>query len=122
MLTRKVNKGSKLGERVDLEINIVQHEISLIVLLEIVKLLGFGLVRKRSDKDAYRLRVTSLKNINKFIKLLDKTTFLGAKALDYVDFKKGLELINNKKHLTPKGLVSVKEISNNMNSKRTKYT
>lgn len=119
--TRKVTKGSRLGERVDIEINIVQHEISLIVLLQIVKLLGFGSIKKKSDKDAYRLRITSLLNVNKFIKLLDESVFLGAKALDYADFKKGINLINKKEHLTSGGLKKIKEISSNMNSKRIKF-
>jgi hypothetical protein len=78
-------------------------------------------VTKKTDKDAYRLRISSLKNINNFIKLMDVTSFLGSKALDFKDFKKGINLINNKEHLTLIGLNKIKTISNGMNSKRTKF-
>lgn len=118
--TRKV-KDRKLKERVDIEISITQHEISLTVLEKIVKFLGFGSIGRKKDKNAYRVRITSLKNINNFIKLLDETSFSGSKALDYRDFKVGIDLINNKEHLTLKGLKKIKKISNQMNTKRTKF-
>lgn len=118
--TRKV-KDTKLKERVDIEITITQHEISLIVLEQIIKVLGFGSIGKKKDKNAYRVRITSLKNINNFIELLNEATFLGSKALDYREFKKGIKLMNNKEHLTLKGLKEIKKISNQMNTKRTKF-
>jgi len=42
----------------------------------------------------------------------------GTKALDFADFKRAAELIENKAHLTPEGLEEIRKIKMGMNSKR----
>jgi hypothetical protein len=113
--------GYKLGERCTLEINIIQHEISLIVLEHIVKFLGVGSIYKKHKQPAYCYRITSLKSINEFISKFNNAQLLGAKALDYMDFCKGVEMVNLGKHFTVEGLKDLKFLSWGMNSKRTKF-
>jgi hypothetical protein len=86
---------------------------------KIVDFLGFGSLGFSHNNTVCRLRVTSLSNINKFISLIKDSGFLGAKALDYADFCKGINLINNKTHLTKEGITIIKGLTANMNSSRT---
>ena len=118
-----IRKDAKLilGERCSTEISITQHSISLIVLERINSFLGYGSVKPKSDKPAYRFRISSLANVNSFINLFKEAQFLGAKALDYADFCKGVEIINSGKHLTQAGLESIRLLSKGMNSNRTKF-
>ena len=46
---------------------------------------------------------------------------MGAKALDYADFCKGIEIINSKEHLTQEGLNKFNTLLQHMNSKRTNF-
>ena len=111
----------KLGERVKLYIQITQHTNSLIVLNKIQEFFGFGQVYPRKDTLAADYKITSITNINKFIELFKPAKLLGAKALDYADFCKGINLINEKLHLTRSGLNKIKTIIKGMNSTRTKF-
>jgi LAGLIDADG endonuclease len=90
-----------LGERSSLEINIVQHKISLISLIALqhaAGLLSCGAVKSKGD-----------------------IPFRDAKQLDYADFCKVVDLINSKAHLTRAGLDAIKGVSAGMNSNRTDF-
>lgn len=111
----------KLKEQCSPKISISQHNRSILVLNAIIVFLGMGKLINKSNENASDLVIYNLSDINKFIELFSEAQLLGAKALDYADFIKGIELINTKQHLTRKGLNSLKGISNNMNLKRTKF-
>lgn len=103
-------------------ISISQDGISLITLEHIVTFLGVGKVgRDSSNRTTYLYYISSVKNINHFINKIEGAKFLGAKALDYVDFCKGFEMICRKEHLTQEGLNELKTLSSQMNTKRTKF-
>lgn len=112
-----------LGERVSLEINIVQHEISLKALQRAAEVLSCGQIKPKTGKAAYRWRVAGIKDINQVVAAFtdNGVRFLGAKALDYADFCKALSLINSKDHLTREGLTIIKSLSAGMNSTRTDF-
>jgi hypothetical protein len=110
-----------LGERCSIEISITQNSISLIVLERIQSFLGYGSVKAKSDKPAHRFRFTSLANANNFISLFKEAQLLGAKALDYADFCKAVDIINSGKHLTAAGLKAIRSLSKGMNSNRTNF-
>jgi hypothetical protein len=59
--------------------------------------------------------------INKIIPFFDKYNILGVKNKDYLDFKKVLELMKNKEHLTSEGINIIFKIINNMNKGRDIY-
>jgi len=73
-----------------------------------------------SDRDnTVELQVRDFKTLkHTLVPFLDKYTLIGAKALDYNDFKTILELMDNKAHLTKQGLEEIREIKNGMNTKR----
>jgi len=63
--------------------------------------------------------VTDFKDIfEKIIPLFDKYAIRGVKSLDYIDFKKVALLINDKKHLSEKGLSDIQSLKLNMNKGR----
>jgi hypothetical protein len=111
-----------LGASCDVIISISQDEVSLVTLENIVTFLGIGKIRKdSSNRTIYVYFLGSLKDINIFINKFKEVKLLGAKALDYADFCKGIEIINNKEHLTREGLNKLEALSQNMNSKRTNF-
>lgn len=101
-------------------ISITQDIISKIVLDEIVKLIGCGKVYAQK-KETFAVRLTSIVNINKYIELMKETQLLGAKALDYADFCKGIDIVNKGEHLTAEGFAAYKALSAGMSSKRTNF-
>lgn len=48
----------------------------------------------------------------------DKYSIYGAKLLDYQSFRKCIEIIKNKEHLTENGAEKIKKLVSNMNRKR----
>ena len=54
----------------------------------------------------------------KFIPFFDLYPLNNIKSQDFLDFKKVINLINNKEHLTESRLLLIKEIKNNMNLRR----
>jgi hypothetical protein len=108
----------KISETCCGEISIVQHNNSLLLLKEIVKFLGVGKIYHRKSQEVSVIRISNLKDINLFKSKLAQTQILGSKALDYADFVKGINLINNKEHLTHEGIMELKKLSQGMNKNR----
>lgn len=99
---------------------ITQHANSLSLLNAICAFLGVGKVYLGS-KSVYTFRIFNLAGVNAFISKFNEATMLGAKALDYTDFCKGIAIINTKEHLTKNGLALFIKIASGMNSKRTYF-
>lgn len=73
----------------------------------------------RIESSMIRLRVSKFSDItDKIIPLLDKHSVEGIKYSDYLDFKRGAELIKSKAHLTPEGLAKIRTIKEGMNKGR----
>ena len=108
----------KISETCCGEIVMTQHNISLLLLIEIVKFLGVGKIYHRKSQEVSFIKIAKLKDINLFISKLAQTQILGSKALDYADFVRGINLINNKAHLTNEGLTELKKLSQGMNKNR----
>lgn len=105
---------------VSADIWITQNNNSLIVLEQIIKFLGIGIIYNRKGKsiNASDIKISNIKSINVFIENFNPSMFEGAKALDYLDFCNAVHLINNKNHLTKEGLNKVIKIKSGMNSNR----
>lgn len=54
----------------------------------------------------------------KIIPFFDQYHILGDKSKDYADFKRALELITKKAHLTAQGLDEIRKIKGEMNTNR----
>ena len=120
----RIRRGNKyaLGASCEPIITISQDEVSLETLENIVTLLGIGKIRKdHGIRTTFVFSLGSIKNINLFIEKFKETNLLGAKALDYVDFCKGIEIINRKEHLTQEGFSKFESLSQNMNQNRTNF-
>jgi len=115
------NSESSIGERVIIKIQITQHNNSIIVLNHIIEFLKIGKIIKDPRHNVSSFVIISLADINKFINIFKETKLYGAKALDYIDFCKGIQIMNNKEHLNREGLNIIKLLSSNMNSNRTKF-
>lgn len=78
-----------------------------------------GIFKNRKNQPCVEIIVTRLSDIKKIIiPLLQEYPLQGAKLLDYQDFVKVAELMQNKTHLTQDGLDQVKKIKNGMNKNR----
>jgi hypothetical protein len=102
-------------------IRITQNNVSLSLLQHIISFLGFGNIYTRKLGDASDIVVSNLNSINIFISKLNQCEFLGAKALDYKDFCRAIDLFNNKSHLTAAGFKALKQIKAGMNNGRTNF-
>jgi hypothetical protein len=99
---------------------ITQHSKSLIVMLAIKEFFGVGTVANAA-KELVTYKIFNLQGVNTFINKFNEAQLLGAKALDYQDFCKGINIINNKEHINNKGFNKFNYLANNMNSKRNKF-
>lgn len=108
----------KVSENCCGEIIITQHNISLLLLKQIVTFLGVGKIYHRKSQEVSIIKISNIKDINLFINKLAQTKILGSKALDYADFVRGINLINNKAHLTNEGFIEFKKLSQGMNKNR----
>lgn len=114
------SKVHSLKKRVSPKITITQNNTSLAVLKYIRDNLGIGSVYNHDAEGlASRVMIYSREDINIFRNKFKNTQLYGAKALDYNDFCRGVDLINEKAHLTSNGLNQIIEISKNMNTRRT---
>jgi hypothetical protein len=121
-LTVSKEKSRKLGEACGYYISITQNEISKIVLDYIAEFLGYGKVYYQA-KGVYVYKINSKVYINDFINKFEEAgaKIQGAKALDYIDFCKGINIVNNKTHLTREGLEDFRALTKGMNSTRTYF-
>jgi hypothetical protein len=85
------------------------------------------ILRRRISGNVYKSRESFVYRVEKFSDILNiiipffnKYQIQGVKHLDYIDFVKTAELIENKAHLTKEGLDKIKEIKNGINKGRTR--
>ena len=110
------NKVSKLGWRVQLKFKIGLHtkDLNLLSLLQ-QYLGGIGSIHLARNRDIVSYSIDSIEDLNNLIFHLDKYPLLTKKAADFILFKKVVELVNNKAHLTVKGLKKIVNIKASMN-------
>jgi hypothetical protein len=105
---------------VSLEFRVTQNERDKELLNSLISFFGCGKVTKKGGKyPAWEYRCRVFKDINQIIRVFFQThKILGLKSLDYQDWSRAAEIIENKGHLTPEGLAQLKEIKSGMNSAR----
>ena len=115
------NSKTKIGHWVGLRFTITQHEREKILLEFLMKYLKSGKLSKRTSGPVYDLRINKFSDIQDIIiPFFEKHPIQGIKHLDYLDFCKIAELINNKKHLTNEGLDEIRKIKSRTNTNRNK--
>ena len=102
-----------------LKFHIVQHSRDIELIKLLISSVGCGRIELALEQSAVYFVVTNFKDISeKIIPLFDKYPIQGVKALNYSDFKKIVNLIQNKEHLTEEGLLKIQSIKSNMNIAR----
>ncbi len=85
----------------------------------IVNLLGCGIYYPSSNRDSGKFVVRKFSdNLEKVIPFFNKYKIEGIKALDFSDFCKLADIINQKGHLTVDGLEEILKIKAGMNRGR----
>lgn len=111
--------GHKLKERAKLKFTIAQHSRDESLISSLVEYLDCGVINKGSAAVYYI--VTKLSDIHeKIVPFFDKYPIRGAKAKDYADFCRAVEIMKKNGHLTLKGLDQIREIKAGMNRGRGK--
>lgn len=108
---------------VSFEMKITQHWHSADLLFIIKDFIGCGsvVIDNRKEK-TLKYHVTNLIDIKEsLIPLLEKNPLLTSKRLDYLDFKKVVNMVDNKVHLTSEGENLLIEIKKSINKGRS-YT
>jgi hypothetical protein len=102
---------SKTGFTARLRFTINQHSRDILLTKSFIQYLNCGRVSEDSIRSIVRFEVTKLSDIiDKIIPLFEKSPLKSSKALNYADFCKVAELMQNKAHLTEEGLNQIKMI------------
>ena len=111
------SKTHSLGQRVILVFSIVQHVRDVNLMKRLKEFLNCGNLYKK--RETFQLMVTKLEDIvTIIIPFFKKYPIRGVKGLEFADFCKVAELMNNKKHLTEEGLEQIRQIKAGMNTGR----
>ncbi len=126
------NKNYRLGINFSpyFQISLVETDVN--ALIKIKNHLGFGTIQKqylkrirgKNHQDAYRLYVIGLNNCLKLKERLIKLKWYAKKEKDFKKWCKFLEIMENKQHLTKRGIIKVLKLRDLMNvraSRRKEY-
>ena len=86
------------------------------VFLDLIKDKFGGNIGYRKSQDTFYYSSTSFGSAKKVIKYLDKYHMLSSKYINFLRWRKVYQLIQEKKHLTPKGQARIIKIKYSMNS------
>lgn len=112
------NKTMKLGYQVSLEFSITQHIRDEELMTKFIDFFGCGYVINDTPmKVQYRIRDRQDLS-GKLFPFLDQNLLMTVKSLDYLDFKLVHSMLEDKLHLTQKGLDDIRAIQAGMNLKR----
>jgi hypothetical protein len=109
----------KLGYGIILQIIFTQHSRDEVLFNNIKKVLGCGFIIKYPKRNAIVSKISKFEDTYKImIPMFIKHKIEGIKSLDFQDFCLAAELVNNKAHLTLKGLEKIIKIKSRMNRSR----
>ena len=110
---------------VDSSLEIAQNNHDVAVLIAIQKFFGSGYIKPKYDftnlqecKNSRSVNRFVLRNTKIIINFLEEFPLITRKQLDYMDWKKIVELKKSNIHKTEEGLILIKQISQSMNSRR----
>ena len=114
-----INSKTKVGKQVILIFSVTQHSRDAALLQLFCEFLDCGTYYPSSTRKEGNYTVTKFSDIEqKIIPFFLKYPIHGIKALDFSDFSKIGSLIQEKEHLTEKGLAKITLIKSGMNTKR----
>ncbi|KAG0122972.1 putative homing endonuclease [Tuber indicum] len=111
---------SKLGMAVQLVFVVTQHIRDKELIEGLKEYLNCGKFSVRKGNEACDYKVTSLADINeKIVPFFLKFPLTGTKSLNFKDFLKVVNIMNEKGHLTASGLKTIENIKVGMNTGRS---
>lgn len=122
----RIRRGYKIGVQVSHEFAVTQGESSLDSLKKMKKFFGVGNLfpNQRHDnhkENLYRFVVRKREDLNNIIiPFFKKYPLKTSKNKNFRLFVKCLQKINEKDHLTKKGMIEIVKLSEQMNSKKSK--
>ena len=108
------HKRFKHGYSLGVSFKIHLHSRDLALLEKIKSYFGVGNIYKLK-KGSIQYQITSINELKVIIDHFDKYPLVTSKWADYLLFKQGVELIQNKEHLTQEGLIKFLAIKASMN-------
>lgn len=106
----------KVGYQIRLEFEIAQHIRDELLMESFTSFFNCGIISRYSE-DMVKFRCTKFSDISeKIIPFFKEYLPEGIKTLDFQDFCKVAELLENKAHLTEEGLNQIRAIKAGMNS------
>jgi hypothetical protein len=109
----------KLGINIRLSFTINQHSRDGELIEGLVKYFGYGKYYTSLSLNKVEFRVSRKTEIAKIIQFFDKYPLVGAKLVDYADFKRAADIIKNKVHLTEQDIKEIIKIKAGMNKGRS---
>jgi hypothetical protein len=113
-----INKHSEMtsGFQVLPEFTVVQHQRDIQLLHALKEFFGCGVVRtNHAERMAYRVR--SLDHLNeRIVPFFEKHSLKSKKRVDFVKFRKVLQLMTMGEHLKSDGIEKIREIASTMNT------
>jgi len=88
-------------------------------ILDLIKNHLGGNVGHRKSQDTYYYGSTSFGSARNVIKYFDHFHLLSSKYINYLKWRKVYILIQNRDHLTDKGIIKIRNIKNTMNNLNT---
>ena len=126
---KTIDSRGKPYQRCDSSLEIAQNSHDVIILLAIKKFFGGGYIKPKYNicdiiecKNSRSVNRYIFRDTKAIINFVDNYPMLNRKHLDYLDWKKIVELKNNGSHNTIEGLELMKKIISNMNSTRNPDT
>ena len=107
----------RLGFQTILTFKLTQHIRDKELMENFISYLNCGSVYTYLEEAQYMV-INTEDLVEKIIPFFDKYKILGVKNLDYQNFKKVIELVKNKEHLTTEGLDKILELKESMNKGR----
>jgi len=115
----KSNTALRAGKTIRLMFTITQHNKDKELIASLIDFLGCGNVYTYLSNPTVDYKISNINDLTEIlIPIFDKYPILGAKNLDYQDFKKAAVLIKKSEHLTEEGMNSILKIKENMNKGR----
>ena len=98
------------------EFAVVQHQRDIQLLYALKKFFGCGVVRtNHAERMAYRVR--SLDHLNKqIVPFFEKHPLKSKKRVDFAKFRRILQLMTKREHLTSEGIEEIRTIAKTMNT------
>ena len=114
------NKNYSTGLSVSLVFSISQHVRDEVLLTKFIDYLGCGKIERASTRpDGVTFVINKFSDIKeKVIPFFHSYTLQGIKYMDFQDFVKIANLMENKGHLTIEGLKKIKSLKSGMNRGR----